>query len=136
MSKKTKTGAKVAAGRAEPRLQIPQRTPWMENLRPLQVRGLSAAQIAAKVQMAQGLPVQSLFTVRNDATFDDALDTVNSLLTQCCGVLSTMVLDGTVHNQTKATASAVETLILQAMAALVVVEEVLSFGEPAPKVEP
>lgn len=135
MSKKTKTGAKVAAGRAEPRLQIPQRASWMENLRPLQVRGLSAAQIAAKVQTAQGLPVQSLFTVRNDATFDDALDTVNSLLTQCCGVLSTMVLDDTVHNQTKATASAVETLIQQAMAALVVVEEVRSFGEPAPKVE-
>ncbi len=136
MSKKTKTGAKVAAGRAEPRLQIPQRASWMENLRPLQVRGLSAAQIAAKVQTAQGLPVQSLFTVRNDATFDDALDTVNSLLSQCCGVLSTMVLDDTVHNQTKDTAAAVETLIQQAMAALVVVDEVRRFGEPAPKVEP
>lgn len=146
MSKKTKTGAKVAAGRAEPRLQSDETTGFIPRVTLLhEVRpfmGMSEAQISATVRQAQGhhpsgrdRVLQSLFTVRNDATVGDALDTINLLLYQAHGGVTTMSEDTNLEEAMRAKAWGLVQLIEQAQAALSVVDNVRHMPQPALRVE-
>ena len=141
MSKKTKTGAKVAAGRAEPRLQSNETTGFLHEVMPFM--GMSEAQISAKVRQAQGRNpsgkdrvLQSLFTVRKDATVGDALDTIGHLLYQAHGGVTTLSEDANLEEATRAKAWGLVQLLEQAQAALSMVDNVRGMPQPATKVEP
>ena len=74
--------------------------------------------------------------MRNDATVGDALDTINHLLYQAHGGVTTMSEDTNLEEAMRAKAWGLVQLIEQAQAALSVVDNVRHMPQPALRVEP